>query len=163
MSYGEQREELHAKARGALQTDWFTGDGAGTPIADVRGATWTGFDKAHDKGDETAVWPPEERINNIGLNGPTGEHYMNKYQRKLTNPLIRDVAGCLAGGPTKELEVVIDVYDVLDAFDVTNPAAAHAVKKLLCPGTRGAKDWETDHQEAIDSLERAKSFPPLPF
>jgi hypothetical protein len=94
-------------------------------------------------------WPTEERINNIGLNGPTGEHYMNKYQRKLTNP--------------KGSDIVIDVYDVLHAFDVSNPATAHAIKKLLCTGTRGVKDWETDLQEAIDSLERAKSFPPLPF
>ena len=82
---------------------------------------------------------------------PTGEHYMNTYQRKLTSPLV------------KGLDVLVDVYDVLDAFDVTNPATAHAIKKLLCTGSRGAKDWETDLQEAIDSLERAKSFPPTPF
>jgi hypothetical protein len=160
MSYDEQREELYAIPRGVIQTNWFTGDGAttgyiknmpfaGTPIADVRGATWTGFDKAHDKDDETVVWPPEERINNIGLNGPTGEHYMNKYQRKLTNP--------------EGAEIVIDVYDVLHAYPSGCPPIDHAIKKLLCTGSRGAKDWETDLQEAIDSLERAKSFPPLPF
>jgi hypothetical protein len=101
------------------------------------------------------TWPTEERINNIGQNGPTGEHYMNKYQRKLTNPTYVQ--------SEDDEDVVIDVYDVLDAFDVTNPATAHAVKKLLCTGSRGVKDWETDLQEAIDSLERAKSFPPLPF
>jgi hypothetical protein len=105
-------------------------------------------------------WPTEERIDNIGQNGPTGEHYMNKYQRKLTNPIIKEMDGGLTD---IELEVFIDVYDVLDAFDVPNPATAHAVKKLLCTGSRGAKDWETDLQEAIDSLERAKSFPPMPF
>jgi hypothetical protein len=106
------------------------------------------------------AWPTEERIDNIGQNGPTGEHYMNKYQRKLTNPIIKEMDGGLTD---IELEVIIDVYDVLDAFDVSNPATAHAIKKLLCTGSRGAKDWETDLQEAIDSLERAKSFPPLPF
>ena len=112
------------------------------------------------------AWPTEERINNIGQNGPTGEHYMNKYQRKLTKPTYVQ-----REGPSNPLDpdtigscdVVIDVYDVLDAFDVSNPATAHAIKKLLCTGSRGAKDWETDLQEAIDSLERAKSFPPLPF
>ena len=98
-----------------------------------------------------ADWPTEKRIDDIGRNGPTGEHYMNKYQRKLTSPIIRGE------------DVVIDVYDVLDAFNVSNPATAHAIKKLLCTGSRGAKDWETDLQEAIDSLERAKSFPPVPF
>jgi hypothetical protein len=74
---------------------------------------------------------------------------MNKYQRKLTNP--------------EGAEIVIDVYDVLNAYNVDNPATAHAIKKLLCTGSRGLKDWETDLQEAIDSLERAKSFPPTPF
>jgi hypothetical protein len=106
------------------------------------------------------TWPTEERINNIGQNGPTGEHYMNKYQRKLTKPTY--VQRSVDGNEIEE-DVIIDVYDVLDAFNVSNPATAHAIKKLLCTGSRGAKDWETDLQEAIDSLERAKSFPPLPF
>ena len=105
-------------------------------------------------------WPTEERIDNIAQNGATGEHYMNTYQRKLTSPLVRRSAGC---STDTELDVVIDVYDVLDAFDVSNPAIAHAIKKLLCTGGRGFKAWETDLQEAIDSLERAKSFPPTPF
>jgi len=59
--------------------------------------------------------------------------------------------------------VWIDVYDVLHTFNVDNPAIAHAVKKMLCAGTRGYKDYQQDIQEAIDSLERAKDFPPIPF
>ena len=59
--------------------------------------------------------------------------------------------------------VWIDVYDVLHTFNVDNPAIAHAVKKMLCAGTRGYKDYQQDIQEAIDSLERAKDFPPVPF
>lgn len=58
---------------------------------------------------------------------------------------------------------LLDVYDVLDAFKVENPAVQHALKKMLCSGSRGYKDYQTDIQEAIDSLERAKSFAPLPF
>lgn len=38
-----------------------------------------------------------------------------------------------------------------------------ALKKMLQAGDRGHKDYKTDIQEAIDSLERAKDFPPLPF
>ena len=102
----------------------------------------------------------EKRIEQIAQSDASGDHYMNKYQRKLTSPLIKEVDGGLTD---IELEVFIDVYDVLDAFNVSNPATAHAIKKLLCTGSRGAKDWETDLQEAIDSLERAKSFPPVPF
>jgi hypothetical protein len=49
----------------------------------------------------------------------------------------------------------VDVYHVLRLFDVTDPCIAHAVKKLLVPGGRGAgKDAAQDVQEAIDSLKR---------
>lgn len=49
----------------------------------------------------------------------------------------------------------IDVYRVLELFGVTNPALQHAVKKLLCAGQRGAKDYRKDLQEAMDSIDRA--------
>ena len=49
----------------------------------------------------------------------------------------------------------VDIYRVLDLFEVVNPALQHAAKKILCAGGRGAKDWEKDVQEAIDSLQRA--------
>ena len=49
----------------------------------------------------------------------------------------------------------VDVYRVLVLFSVTDPALAHAVKKLLVAGGRGAgKDITRDVQEAIDSLQR---------
>lgn len=49
----------------------------------------------------------------------------------------------------------VDVYDVLTAYGVTCPAVAHAVKKLLMPGQRGAKDRLQDLNEAKQSIERA--------
>lgn len=49
----------------------------------------------------------------------------------------------------------VDVYDVLEAFDVTCPAIAHAVKKLLCCGDRGHKDKLTDLDEARAAILRA--------
>lgn len=49
---------------------------------------------------------------------------------------------------------MIDVYRVIELFEVTHPALQHALKKVLCAGDRGAKDWEKDVQEAIDSLNR---------
>jgi hypothetical protein len=48
----------------------------------------------------------------------------------------------------------IDVYRVLELFEVTDPAIQHAVKKLLCAGKRGAKDGMKDMQEAIASINR---------
>ena len=52
----------------------------------------------------------------------------------------------------------IDVYAVLTLFEVTDPCIAHAVKKLLCTGNRGHKDFETDAQDALDSLVRWKEL-----
>jgi hypothetical protein len=112
-----------------------------------------GTDKVIDYA-ENAPAPPHWNMP-LGTNPTTGKHYMNKYQRKLTSPIIKEVDW--------KVEVIIDVYDVLDAYPSGCPPIDHALKKLLCTGSRGAKDWETDLQEAIDSLERAKSFPPLPF
>jgi hypothetical protein len=48
----------------------------------------------------------------------------------------------------------IDVYRVLELFNVTDPCLQHAIKKLLCAGKRGAKDEERDVEEAIDTLGR---------
>ena len=56
----------------------------------------------------------------------------------------------------------IDVYAVLRLFEVTDPCLQHIVKKALCAGKRGAKDWAKDVQEIADTanrlieLERAK-------
>lgn len=60
----------------------------------------------------------------------------NKYKRKV---------------PTLE----IDVYDILKAFNVINPATQHAIKKLLCAGDRGYKDKVQDLKEASASISRA--------
>ena len=49
----------------------------------------------------------------------------------------------------------VDVYDVLDAFEVTNPALQHLIKKALMPGERGHKDIEKDMREIISSAKRA--------
>ena len=51
--------------------------------------------------------------------------------------------------------VFVDVYDVLNAYEVTDPATQHAIKKLLMPGQRGHKDGLKDLQEAKMSIERA--------
>lgn len=52
----------------------------------------------------------------------------------------------------------IDVYRVLSLFGVTDQAIGHAIKKLLCPGQRGAKTKRQDIQEAIDTLERWRAM-----
>ena len=49
---------------------------------------------------------------------------------------------------------VIDVYRVLDLFKVTDPCAQHSIKKLLCAGERGSKEFKQDIIEARDSINR---------
>lgn len=48
----------------------------------------------------------------------------------------------------------VDVYRVLELFEVTDPALGHAIKKLICAGKRGSKTFETDVREAADTLNR---------
>lgn len=51
--------------------------------------------------------------------------------------------------------VWVDVYDVLAAWSVTNPALQHLIKKALQPGERGHKDVEQDLQDILHSAKRA--------
>jgi hypothetical protein len=48
----------------------------------------------------------------------------------------------------------IDVYRVCKAFEVTDPAVEHAIKKCLLAGGRGTKSFRQDIIEAMDSLSR---------
>lgn len=51
--------------------------------------------------------------------------------------------------------VLIDVYDVLTAFEVFNPALQHLLKKAMKSGKRGHKDLETDLRDILASAKRA--------
>lgn len=51
--------------------------------------------------------------------------------------------------------ITIDVYDVLKAFAVTDPALQHLIKKALCAGLRGHKNKEQDLIDIYDSAKRA--------
>lgn len=71
------------------------------------------------------------------------DHTGNKYIRTI-HSRYKDKGHCL-----------IDVYSVLEAFDVRCPAIQHAVKKLLCAGIRGKGDRLQDLVEARDAISRA--------
>jgi len=70
----------------------------------------------------------------------------SKYKRMIRQTLPEGHAGAA---------VIVDVYDVLRAWDVTCPALQHGIKKLLCAGLRGGKSAEQDIEEAILSCRRA--------
>lgn len=77
----------------------------------------------------------------------TKPHQNEPVQLKPQNPYQRTIIG-LDGS-----KCVVDVYRVLDAFKTDSPALDHAIKKILCPGTRHQKDREQDLKEAIKSIE----------
>ena len=69
----------------------------------------------------------------------------DKYRRKIVQSMT---------GTRHNQSVTVDVYDVIEAFDVRSPARQHALKKLLCAGLRGKGDESQDITEAIDALRR---------
>lgn len=68
----------------------------------------------------------------------------NKYEREIVG---------LSGE-----KAIVDVYRTLSAFNVTNPACQHAIKKLLCMCLRGHKNVITDLDDAIDSVNKIKTY-----
>lgn len=51
--------------------------------------------------------------------------------------------------------VDVDVYAVLEAFNVSCPARQQAIKKLLCCGNRGKGDELADLKGAFAAINRA--------
>ena len=49
---------------------------------------------------------------------------------------------------------ILDIYRFFDLFEVTDPCIQHSMKKLAVGGKRGAKDYEKDIKEAMDTLSR---------
>lgn len=54
--------------------------------------------------------------------------------------------------------VWVDVYDVLQAWAVQNPALQHLIKKALQPGERGHKDKAQDMDDIVASALRAREL-----
>lgn len=52
----------------------------------------------------------------------------------------------------------VDVYDVLKAWNVTNPALQHLLKKALQAGERGHKTLLEDLDDIIVAAKRAKEL-----
>lgn len=54
--------------------------------------------------------------------------------------------------------VVIDLYDIAEAYGLQGHAEFHAVKKILMAGNRGYKSREQDLAEAEQSIQRAREL-----
>ena len=121
------------------------------PVVDLRNAAGELIAKSISV---THVERLPEPITNSILRGTTEQviddgtnpHYVepkpyNKYDR-----VVKDTDGN---------SVVVDVYSVLDGFNVTCPALQHLIKKALCVGIRGHKDTDQDLQDINASAIRA--------
>lgn len=67
------------------------------------------------------------------------EHSGNKYRKRIQG----------FGGHV----VIVDVYRVIEAFNVTDAGLQHALKKILMPGLRGKGGRIKDLTEAIDAIQ----------
>ena len=48
----------------------------------------------------------------------------------------------------------IDVYRIIDLYELHDPCFQHALKKVLVPGQRGHKDLTKDINDIIDTMQR---------
>lgn len=78
---------------------------------------------------------------------PIGEHEGKKYLRKIQGRDPRDLA--------LRVDAMVDVYDVVVAFNATCPGRQQAIKKLLMAGERGKGDQLADLIGADAALSRA--------
>lgn len=74
------------------------------------------------------------------MGGPTAVAFRSKYHREI------------------KPGVWVDVYDVLAAWAVDNPALQHLIKKSLQPGERGHKTREQDLADIVASAKRAQEL-----
>jgi len=100
-------------------------------------------------------FPDKSRIDQIGQNGGDGEHYDAVKWGSVENTIAN-----LKSKYHRQIKpgVFVDVYDVLNAWGVQNPALQHLIKKALQPGERGHKDLQTDLNDIIASAKRAKEL-----
>ena len=98
------------------------------------------FIAAYNERNKQKEWPTESDIDVVAQNGEVEETVINKYSKEIKH------------------DVFVDVYDVLKAWNVTNPALQHLIKKALQPGARGHKTLEQDIDDIIASAKRAKEL-----
>ena len=121
-------------------------------------------------GDLVRIKKDPSYIEVMGYNEVLNLWYGKYYGSSLSGPVIdfdiKDVTSVLDGAAEEEQKpknkyhrdlkgVTVDVYDVLKAFEVTDPALQHLIKKALCAGLRGHKNKDQDLQDILDSAKRA--------
>lgn len=73
---------------------------------------------------------------------------MSKLKEKSKNKYMREI----------KPGVWVDVYDVINAWEVTDGGFQHALKKILACGQRGHKSEEEDRVDIIASINRSNEI-----
>lgn len=102
------------------------------------------FTSIEDNQDREGV---NQKLNELEMLGNVSHLISDKRHRITTSKYTKTIHG-----------VPVDVYDVLQAWGVINPALQHLIKKALQCGQRGHKDNAQDLQDIIDSAIRAKEL-----
>ena len=95
---------------------------------------------------------------------PAGVYGVDHFYKPVCTEIAEDAATDIQQviTPSKYTKTIhgvsVDVYDVLQAWGVGNPALQHLIKKALQCGQRGHKDNAQDLQDIIDSAIRAKEL-----
>jgi hypothetical protein len=95
---------------------------------------------------------------------PAGVYGVDHFYKPVCTEIAEDAATDIQQviTPSKYTKTIhgasVDVYDVLQAWGVSNPALQHLIKKALQCGQRGHKDNAQDLQDIIDSAIRAKEL-----
>lgn len=112
----------------------------------------------------------EERMNIIGQNGNDGLHYDSPTteQVDISSPEEEREFKRMEAKQSNKYTITVrnaqgdsincDIYDLIKALNITNPALQHLFKKVGFAGMRGHKDKATDMQDIIDSAVRAKEL-----
>lgn len=113
------------------------------------------FSLSHTKGNEFKVVPKEQMCTK-GIWIEQGQVTIDELNKHYSSYFT------FAGTPAKKHNHYfkdcpydkIDVYRILDLWKVSDPCLQHLVKKALCAGERGHKDFRRDLQDIIDTAQR---------
>lgn len=114
-------------------------------------------DRDCDCTDEEGVYSSLPKMNTTTpmpeVRPPKNKVVPNEKYLKQIHPIVKHLE--TLDGSMSTTHHFVDIYRVLDAYSTGDAAIDHAVKKILCAGNRHDKDWYTDMEEAVWSLQLA--------
>ena len=84
----------------------------------------------------------------------SGDKYKKEVLKKVSLVELQNLIDSNPDSDWVVVSLLIDVYDVINAWEVDEPGCQQGIKKLLMPGTRHQKSKSQDLREAIDAIQR---------